>query len=171
MNLLLVRKEGVDLYRTLLASETSRRILRFYRPDRVDCGVFIKSGTLGSALSLVSELKWYIRRYISIVLLEISGNLYCTLSFAQDIYEREKKPHTSKNGHKIIGIKNGSLSGGMWIEAGSSKEDYPDFTDNMDYVLEVLCSEREISCDGILPKLSQRDEPEIIPESDESELT
>ena len=171
MNLLLVQKEGVDLYKTLLASETSRRILRFYRPDRVDYGIFIKSGTLGSVLSLVSELNWYIRRYVSIVLLEISEDLYCTLSFAQDIYEREQKPNISKDGHKIVGMKNGSLSGEIWVEAGSSKEKYPDVTDNMDYVLEVLCSEWEISCDSISPEMSKTDKTEIKSESEESKLT
>ena len=68
MNLLLIQKEGIDLFSTLLASETSRDILRFYRPERTDCGVVIPNSTLGGSLSLLSEIRWYIRRYVSSVL-------------------------------------------------------------------------------------------------------
>lgn len=56
MNVLLIQPEGVDLYATLLKSETSREVLRFYQPDRLAYGVRVRTASLGSALALVSEL-------------------------------------------------------------------------------------------------------------------
>ncbi|MBN2733308.1 MAG: hypothetical protein JXQ82_00405 [Methanomicrobiaceae archaeon] len=143
MNLLFIQKEGVDLYGTLLSSETSRTILRFYRPVKSDFGVIIENATLGNALSLASEINWYIRRYTSDVLLEVSPNLFCTHSFALEIYSREKKLRETWEYTKLIGLKNGSVAEVRRIESHSSKEDYPDFEEAMEYVLEVWCSKNE----------------------------
>jgi hypothetical protein len=63
MNILLIQRDGVDLHHTLFASETSRMALRFYHPKKKPCGLCITVSTLGSALSLISELRWYLRRY------------------------------------------------------------------------------------------------------------
>ena len=71
MNILLIQREGTDLHHTLFASETSRLALRFYHPRKVPSGVYITVATLGSALSLVSELRWYIRRYVRETLFEV----------------------------------------------------------------------------------------------------
>ncbi|HET6580969.1 MAG TPA: DUF5804 family protein, partial [Methanoregula sp.] len=76
MNILLIQREGIDLHHTLFASETSRLALRFYLPKKKSCGVYITVSTLGSALSLVSELRWYIRRYVREVLFEVSPNVF-----------------------------------------------------------------------------------------------
>ena len=70
MNVLLIQPEGVDLYTTLLKSETSRGALRFYQPDRLEYGIRVRTASLGSALALVSELRWYIQRYVEEVLFE-----------------------------------------------------------------------------------------------------
>ncbi len=76
MNILLIQRDGVDLHHTLFASETSRLVLRFYHPKKNSCGVYITVSTLGSALSLVSELRWYIRRYVKETLFEVTpGNI------------------------------------------------------------------------------------------------
>lgn len=143
MNLLLIQKEGVDLYNTLLSSETSRGILRFYRPERRKYGMHITIATLGNALSLASELKWYVRRYVAAVLFEISENLYCTHEFAMDIYEREEKMHEPWNECRLMGIKNGIIAAEKMMKPGSSGKDYPDFAEDMDEVLEIWCTERE----------------------------
>ena len=67
MRVMFIQKEGVPLHHTLIASETSRRALRFYQPEKKTWGVEISVTSLGSALSLVSELRWYIRRYMTAV--------------------------------------------------------------------------------------------------------
>ena len=86
MNILLIQRDGIDLHHTLFESETSRQVLRFYRPKKKSCGVLITCATLGSALSLVAELRWYIRRYVREPLFEIEPGIYCTQELAQDVY-------------------------------------------------------------------------------------
>lgn len=143
MNLLLVQKDEVDLYRTLLDSETSREILRFYRPKKTECGVIIQNSTLGGSLSLLSEINWYVRRYVADVFLEISPELFCTKSFATDVYQRSNRLRETWSFSKLISIKDGAIRDEIWMEPHSSKEDYPDFIENSDYVLEVWCAEYE----------------------------
>lgn len=57
MKILLIQREGTDLHHTLYASETSRMALRFYHPRKLPCGLSITCASLGSALSLVKELR------------------------------------------------------------------------------------------------------------------
>ncbi len=143
MNLLLIQKEGVDLYRTLLESETSREILRFYQPKKIEYGVILHNSTLGGTLSLVSELNWYIRRYVAEVFFEISPELFCTRDFASDVYQRSNKLKETWNFSKLISIKDGIIMDEIWMKPHSSKEDYPDFLDCSDHVIEVWCAEYE----------------------------
>jgi hypothetical protein len=88
MKILLIEREGTDLYTTLYDSDTSRAMLRFYHPVRHSAGVEITTASLGSALSLVSELRWYIQRYVDEVLLTEDGSVYLTWSLAEAVYER-----------------------------------------------------------------------------------
>jgi hypothetical protein len=88
MEILLLEREGTDLYSTLYDSETSRAVLRFYHPVRHPAGVTITTASLGSALSLVSELRWYIQRYVEEILLTEDRSVYLTWSLADTVYER-----------------------------------------------------------------------------------
>ena len=88
MKILLIEREGTDLYSTLYDSDTSRAMLRFYHPVRHPAGVEIQTASLGSALSLVSELRWYIQRYVDEVLLTEDGSVYLTRDLADCVYER-----------------------------------------------------------------------------------
>jgi len=88
MKILLIEREGTDLYTTLYGSDTSRAMLRFYHPVRHPAGVEITTASLGSALSLVSELRWYIQRYVEEVLLTEDGSVYLTWELADCVYER-----------------------------------------------------------------------------------
>jgi hypothetical protein len=88
MKILLIEREGTDLYSTLYDSDTSRAMLRFYHPVRHPAGVEITTASLGSALSLVSELRWYLQRYVDEVLLTEDGSVYLTWSLADMVYER-----------------------------------------------------------------------------------
>lgn len=90
MEVLLIQKEGIDLYDTFVLSETSRKILRFYRPDRLPYGVKISTSSLGGALSILDEIRWYIRRYVREVIIGVGDGIYFTHSLAQDIYERSE---------------------------------------------------------------------------------
>ena len=143
MNLIFIQKSGVDLYSILYTSETSRGILKFYRPVRLDYGVLIENMTLGSSLSLISEISWYVKRYMTEVLLELSPDLFCSHAFSTDIYTRNSKLKETWDYAKILGIKNGEVLDELWISPHSSIEDYPKFCEAMDTVLEVWCSESE----------------------------
>ena len=86
MHVLFLPKEGVALYRELLNSETSRGALRFYRPVETPLGIAISVASLGSALSLVADLRWYVRKYMRGVLFEISSGVYCSYGLARVVY-------------------------------------------------------------------------------------
>lgn len=92
MRLLLIPHEGIDLFHTLFASETSREILRFYRPRKSRCGVVVRVISLGAALSLTGELRWYLRRYVALTLLETEPGRFCTLGYARAIDNRQIDP-------------------------------------------------------------------------------
>ncbi|NYT05407.1 MAG: hypothetical protein GKC04_03410 [Methanomicrobiales archaeon] len=143
MNVLLVQREGVDLYQTLLASETSRMILRFYRPSALDFGVVVRGASLGGSLSLVSELKWYIRRYVALVLFEFADGQYCTHALAREAYEREIRLQEPWPFRRLVGIRDGHLEHSVVLDAPASPEAYAAFAAGMDTVLEVLITGAE----------------------------
>lgn len=163
MNLILIQKSGVDLYSILYTSETSRGILKFYRPVRLDYGVLIENMTLGNSLSLISEISWYVKRYMTEVLLELSPDLFCSHAFSTDIYTRNSKLKETWEYAKLIGIKNGEVLDELWISPHSSIEDYPKFCEAMDTVLEVWCSESEWKAaenDGLIAVPDEMKAPE-----------
>lgn len=143
MKLFLVQREATDLYSTLLNSETSRNILRFYRPKRLDYGVSITCSSLGSALSLASELRWYIRRYVQEPIIEVSPGESCTLALAEEIYQRQEQPHEADwTCRKLIGIREGSVAAVEWLPEGCTTGD-AGFSEGMETVLAVWCSASE----------------------------
>lgn len=89
MRVIFIPKPGIDLYHTFVQSETSRLILRFYAPKRVSGGgVEVPVATLGSGLSLGSELRWYIRRYTREFLIKTGDSHILSHKLAKEIYDR-----------------------------------------------------------------------------------
>jgi hypothetical protein len=86
MKVLFLPKSGVQLFHELLTSETSRDALRFYRPIETVCGVEIGMASLGSALTLAADLRWYVKRYMRGVLFEIAPGIYCSQRLAREVY-------------------------------------------------------------------------------------
>jgi Family of unknown function (DUF5804) len=145
MNTLLMQRDGVDLHHTLFASETSRMALRFYHPKKVSCGVVISVSTLGSALSMVSELRWYIRRYVREVLFELKEGVYCTHALAQDVYyERAVVLDDVWKFRRLYGFKNGQLISAVVMTPGSATEEYRQDVIGVDTTIEVWCREDEV---------------------------
>jgi hypothetical protein len=143
MRLLLVQREATDLYSTLLSSETSRNILRFYRPKRLEYGVSITCASLGSSLSLASELRWYIRRYVQEPIIEVSPGELCTLALAEEMYMRLEPHEADRTYRKLIGIREGTVAAVEWLGQAFAPEEYPGFSDGIETILEVWCSESE----------------------------
>lgn len=145
MNILLIQREGIDLHQTLFASETSRMVLRFYRPKKMPCGVYITVSTLGSALSLVAELKWYIRRYVREALFEISKGIYCTYPLAQDVYyDRTAILVPSWPFRKLYGFRETRLISQVIMSPGSTVEEYHQEYAGINQSIEIWCTEEEL---------------------------
>lgn len=83
-----IAKKDTDLYKTLSDSETSRHILKFYHPRKTAWGITLEVSTVSSSLSLLSELRWYISRYMKEVLIQdTEHNIYITRELARKVYE------------------------------------------------------------------------------------
>jgi hypothetical protein len=159
MNTLLMQRDGIDLHHTLFASETSRLALRFYHPKKVSCGVVISAASLGSALSMVSELRWYIRRYVREVLFELKKGVYCTQALAQDVYyERAVVLDDVWKFRRLYGFKNGQLISAVVMTPGSAVGEYHQEIIAVDAVIEVWCREDEVE-DIALEDSGPVDEP------------
>jgi len=88
MEIICIGKQGVLLSETLYNSETSRYILRFYHPQNTGWGIRITESTVSNALALLSELRWYIMRYMVDVFIEDTHyGVYLTRDLAKAAYE------------------------------------------------------------------------------------
>jgi len=144
MKVILIQKEGTDLHSTLLASETSREVLRFYHPQKTDWGVCIEASTLGSALSVISELKWYIQRYVSQPLCLLSNGIICTPAYAGIIYGREESVHDSWDWEILYGIKYHTVMDRMAVTPESAINEVTEFASEMDTTFRARCSEEDL---------------------------
>jgi hypothetical protein len=145
MKILLIGREGTDLYTTLYDSDTSRAMLRFYHPVRHPCGVEITTASLGSALSLASELRWYIQRYVDEVLFTEDGSVYLTWALAESVYERGmtlSRPWPYRLRYRVHG---GRVYRSPWdLEVfGGTPSAGPDITQTTDQILEVWSASEE----------------------------
>lgn len=146
MDVLFLGREGISLYQTLLASETARAALRFYHPAEVPYGVIIRMSSLGSALSLVSELRWYMRRYVRAVLFEIGADIYCTLALATEVYYgRQVRLHAPWPLRSLYVIKGGVFAAVVPLDPESDSEFCRIDDRDADRVYEVWHSETEES--------------------------
>jgi Family of unknown function (DUF5804) len=145
MNILLIQREGVDLHHTLFSSETSRLVLRFYHPKKKACGVIIGCSTLSSALSLVSEMRWYIRRYVRETLFELEPGIYCTYQLAQDVYyERTAVLAPLWKFRRLYGFKEGKLVSSVIMSPGSTIVEYHQEYIGVDRSIMIWCTEDEV---------------------------
>jgi hypothetical protein len=141
----MLQKEGIDLHHTLFASETSRMVLRFYHPKKKPCGVLITTASLGSAMSLVAELRWYIRRYAKEPLFEVAKGVYCTWHLAQEIYyERVTVLGATWPHRRLYGFCGGRLISTVIMSPGSTVEEYHQEYAGVDKVIEIWCTEDEV---------------------------
>jgi len=145
MNVLLIQREGTDLHHTLFSSETSRLVLRFYHPKKKPCGVYISCATLSSALSLVAELRWYIRRYVREPLFELEKGIWFTHQLAQDVYyERTAVLGPGWPYRKLYGFRDGKLISTVPMAPGSTIEEYHQEYIGADKTIEIWCAEDEL---------------------------
>lgn len=145
MNILLIQREGIDLHHVLFSSETSRMALRFYHPKKVPCGVYISCAALSTALSLVAELRWYMRRYAREPLFELDRGTYFTHQLAQDVYyERTAVLGPGWPHRKLYGFRDGKLITSLPMTPGSTVEEYHQEYAGITHTIEIWCAEDEV---------------------------
>jgi hypothetical protein len=145
MNILLIQREGINLHHTLFTSETSRLVLRFYHPKKIPCGVSLSCATLSSALSLVAELRWYIRRYVREPLFELEPGIYFTHQLAQDVYyERTAVLGPGWQYRKLYGFKEGRIISSVPMSPGSTVDEYHQEYAGVDKTVEIWCTQDEV---------------------------
>jgi len=142
MDVLLIQKEGIDLYDTFVLSETSRKLLRFYRPDRLSYGVLIATSSLGGALSLLDELRWYIRRYVREVIIRVGEGICCTHSLALEIYERSVCFSSEWEFRAMYMFTDGKLTERLPLSI-LKKNEIESFSGKSNEILEVMMCYRE----------------------------
>ncbi|MBN1167018.1 MAG: hypothetical protein JXA44_07790 [Methanospirillaceae archaeon] len=92
MNLILIARDGIDLYETLANSETSFHAIRFYEPDNLGFGVGITVPSTAGAFSLISDLRYYTRRFVQEVLFGLYPPCFCSELLAEEIYLQRTGP-------------------------------------------------------------------------------
>lgn len=165
MDVLFLARRGVDLYHTLLASETSRHILRFYQPRKLPCGILLHVASLGSALSLTGEMKWYRQRYMREMLFHVEEGIYCSHALGKEIYyERDATLDPEWGFRKLYAFREGKLRNIVVMDAGIPAEDYrKEMQGTADRFLEVWCMPEE------LDKGLNVDQEEAVPETEGAE--
>ncbi len=160
MNILLIQRDGTDLHHTLFASETSRMALRFYHPQKRSCGVYITCASLSSALSLTSELRWYIRRYVREPLFELEPGIYFTHQLAQDVYfDRTAVLGPGWKYRKLYSFKNGNLVSSVPMSPGSTPDEYHQEYIGADHSIEIWCTEDDVEEGELLAEAESGPEP------------
>ena len=143
MNVLLITKPGILLYNILRESKTGWYAIRFYEPIEESYGVFIRIPSLGNAISLTFDLKYYIKRYVSEVLYQIKCNIFCTSSLARMRYHDRtlifSSPWTYRIKYTIY--KNGTIKKELLISSDSGVAKNSFLTG--DRQIEVWCSKYE----------------------------
>mgnify|MGYP007070682515 CR=1 FL=1 len=141
MNLLIFSRPGIRLYQELRRSETAWNALRFYGPVETPVGIIVEVSSLSAALSLASDLKYFIRKFGSDYLFEIAPGMYCTPSVARSRY-LEREPHADpwpwKIWYRVKGDGN-LVKYDTFPELCTRDRDQACDED----VFEVLCSEEE----------------------------
>jgi hypothetical protein len=87
MKLLIIGKPGIRIFSEFRQSETAWHAIRFYEP--VDSGEYISLIVPGiaNALSLIADLKYFIRKYAADTFYEFKTGTYCTVGLAKSWYQ------------------------------------------------------------------------------------
>lgn len=115
MDILLISKPGIHLTRSLRESETAWDAIRFYDPIGLSIGVYISVSTLAGAISLASDLKYFIRKYTNEHLFQYSSGIFLSAALARSRYLTRDIEFTSEWPYRLI----------YWIENQGTIRRYP----------------------------------------------
>lgn len=144
MNLLILSRPGVRIYQELRKSETAWYALRFYEPIEIPIGIYIHLSSLSAALSLASDLKYFIRKYGSEHLFEVGSGIFCTATVAKSRYfKRDNLPDPWPWKLWLRVDSEGLMQRFLTLPDGGFLKS--DGKTKGDYIIEIKCSEEEYS--------------------------
>ena len=165
MDLLLLAKQGVHLYSLLHNSDTAWHALRFYDHVNLGYGVLISVSGSVAALALASDMRYYIRRYVTYHLFRTEHNtqMYATPALVTSRYVHHASSfHNGWNYRLILTVTDSTeqpfictriCTGSEDKErAGKSKYEH-EFPIQEEY--EILCTKEEWEGNAIITKLNQ----------------
>lgn len=157
MNLLLISKPGIPLLRSLRESETAWDAIRFYGPVGLSIGVYIPVSTLAGALSLASDLRFFLKKYTSDHLFQIKPGVYYTAALTRSRYLNRsdevsedwpfKLVYWVENLGKVIRVRKEewNIEEMLYQTSGSGEEDTHTFDSEITcgYLFEIWCTKPE----------------------------
>lgn len=102
MDVLLISKPGIHLTRSLRESETAWDAIRFYDPIALTIGVYIPVSTIAGAISLASDLKFFIRKYTNEHLFYYSPGIFLSAALTRNRYLTRDIEFTSDWPYRLI---------------------------------------------------------------------
>lgn len=86
MNLLFISKPGLNLLKIFKKSETAKYAIRFYDPIELSIGILLQISTIGGAISLTSDLRYFLKRYTMDHLFQMQPGIFFTEALAKRRY-------------------------------------------------------------------------------------
>lgn len=189
MNVLLISRPGITLLRSLRESETAWDAIRFYDPKQLDVGVLIPVSTLSGAISLTSDLRFFLRKFTADHLFQrkdgvcYSAALTKSRYLTREISISETWPYRLMYWIDTAGLflrvrKDQFSSAGFFTElyplSGEAEEDLQTVSLNPQnpvqddihipagYLLEVWCTRQEYDIAGERTSGSGKDHPRVL---------
>ncbi|MFB6283833.1 MAG: DUF5804 family protein [Halobacteria archaeon] len=123
----LAGKPDYNLRYELFSSETSKKALSTYEflETEIENTMELETGSIGSALALLNDLGWYLRRYTRFVDLQdssVSDEEWISRQLASEIYGREVEKDDTDRFYRVIGVEDGKLLEPLYVR--DSPTDY-----------------------------------------------
>lgn len=116
----LVGKESVHLQYELLSSETANAALASYDlAEPWENTVAVSTVSLGAAITLLNDLKWYVVRYVDDVLLfddSVSETEWFSERLGREIRQETVEPEDTGSLLKIFGVEENRLVEPMYVQ-------------------------------------------------------
>ncbi|MDY6779732.1 MAG: DUF5804 family protein [Halobacteria archaeon] len=140
----IVGDDDYDIRHELLSSATSSQALATYEflETPIENAVELETATLGSALSLLNDLDWYLTRYadwVEVLEPSVSDDEWLSRDLATRLYERDLEPEETRGFYAVRGVKDGESLEPLYTRGSPSEYDL----DETDFEVVTRISEDE----------------------------
>jgi len=154
MDLLLLAKPGVLLYSVLHNSDTAWHAIRFYDLVNLGYGVLISVSGSVAALTLASDIRYYIRRYVAYHLFRTEHNaqMYATPALVKSRYIHHADSfHNGWNYRLILTVTDSTEQPFICTKYEEKDNKEHEFSIQEEY--QVLCTKEEWEESAIITQL------------------